>query len=39
MNRSRPGRGPGYRLARAVHALGGGRRPEAIAAALAARHG
>lgn len=37
MNRSRPRRSLGYRLARTVHALGGGRRPEAIAAALAAR--
>lgn len=39
MNRSRPGRVPGYRLARAVHAVGRGTRPEAIAAALAARRG
>lgn len=39
MHRSRPGDGLGYRLSRMVHALGGGRRPDAIAAALAARRG
>lgn len=39
MNRSRPGHSLGYRLAGAIHALGGGRRPAALAAALAARRG
>ena len=39
MHRSRPGRGPGYRLAAALHAAGGGPRPTAIAAALDARRG
>lgn len=39
MNRSRAGLGRIYRLARALHAVGGGRRPETIAAALAERSG